>query len=108
MVISWYMELHDKDKQYAIDLIENDLLFFAFNEDNSKIGAFVVVNDCFVPAADFEDIDGGDLNFIGRLYEEFRFDGILAWVADKRKQEPLRLNEAYENAVLRLREWKEK
>ena len=64
----------------------------------------ILCSDTFCYAADGENFKATDLKLISDLYAEFGYAGVTAWVAHKRKQEPLAkyITEDYERAKDRL------
>jgi len=68
-------------------LLDEDVIFYGWTDDlNNKHSVLVVnINDCFIPAADGEEINHNDVAILFELYKLKGFDGVCEFVANKRK-----------------------
>jgi hypothetical protein len=102
----WFEEIKDKDSKCTItELIKDD--FLSFSIENNEIKMFLFMNDIFnYASADEEEISISDIKEINRLYLLYGYDGLVAFVAKKRKCEPLeeyrtqKYKDAYGNAFI--------
>lgn len=91
-----------EEQRVALEtLLFDESLHLAERDD--KVHIWLCVNDTFYYAADAEDVSVSDLPLLAKLYEQFDWKGLVAWVARKRDMEPLERKfektEEYERAL---------
>lgn len=89
----WYYSLTKEQREHIGILYESDYLIVNYNE--KQIELHINVSDTFYYAcADSESITLEDLPSVAKLYNEYGWEGLVAWVAKKRNTLPL---ECYQN-----------
>jgi len=96
LFVDWFNRLLEERQKAVNDLIEEGLMFLSYRDE--KVYPWILMNDTFCFGyADGEDVSEDEILLIHRLWREFGFDGLVAFVANKRNEEPLRRyrNESY-------------
>ena len=95
-----FEDAFDKDWfKPLIYLAINDLIFLRYK--NQEIVILLLCSDTFTYAcADCEEIEKENLIEVCEIYDKFGYDGLVAWVAIRRSEEPIkeRQTEEYKEA----------
>lgn len=102
-----FYNLLPEEQEHLQDLLDEEIVWWVIDgeEEGSKGTLVINVNDTFGYAcADSEDMTFNDINPVYELYKDFGYDGVVAWVAKNRNEDPIkpRMTEKYKQAKERL------
>jgi hypothetical protein len=103
----WFDGLPEDIRPIAEELIVGEALSLSIDDDG--IRPYLLINDTFEYAcSDCEDVTLEDLPLIRVMWREYGYEGLVAWVAKKRKIEPIPeyRNIHYRRAIERFSEQK--
>jgi hypothetical protein len=86
---NWFDALDDLQKETIHSLLEQQAIDLSVDEDRN-VALVLVLNDTFARAcADSEEVPMSDLATLAGVWKDFGHDGLTAYAATKRNQEPL-------------------
>lgn len=89
-ITKWYDALPRETQETIYKMLKEEILYLSLDKEE-KIRPWLLMNDTFGYAcSDSEEVEIGEMPILSKIYDTHKYDGLIAWAANKRGCEPIK------------------